>query len=266
MDWIHHHLDEVTSTNDWTLAWLKSHALDVPIIVTTDRQTHGRGQRSKRWEAPAKSGVAMSVAVPRSRWPEAAFGPVTFSMEVALAVLRALRAASPQMRLEAAPDVHPPGELLLKWPNDVLAKVDGRWAKLAGILIENQWRGNTWVSSVVGVGVNVRAHPHLAEGHATSLHDVWGEAPSPAELAQSIAHELLRMAPGPGTSAAYHENLAGLGVRRAYVVNGRTVWGVLEGIDANGQAHFTWEPSSTTDGMAMPRRHLDVGDVGWVWS
>lgn len=264
MDWIHHHLDDVTSTNDWALAWLKSHPNDLPMVVTADHQTHGRGQRTKRWEAPAKSGVAMSVALPRSRWPEAAFGPATFNMEVALAVLRVLRAAKPEASPEASPDAPP--ELLLKWPNDVLGRCGGQWSKLAGILIENQWRGNAWASAVVGVGINVHAHPEPNEGRATSLQHMWGEVPAPAALAESIAHELLHMTPGPGTSDAYHENLAGLGIRRAYVVNGRTVWGVLEGIDANGQAHFTWETPNFPDGMALPRRQMDVGDVGWVWS
>jgi BirA family biotin operon repressor/biotin-[acetyl-CoA-carboxylase] ligase len=47
-----------------------------------------------------------------------------------------------------------PGVCRLKWPNDVL--LDGR--KVAGILVE-QRRGGPSRSLIVGVGVNVNAHP-----------------------------------------------------------------------------------------------------------
>ena len=53
----------------------------------------------------------------------------------------------------------------LKWPNDVLVERQ----KIAGVLIENQWKGNNLFSSIIGVGLNVN-QTHFEYGfNATSM-------------------------------------------------------------------------------------------------
>ena len=53
----------------------------------------------------------------------------------------------------------------LKWPNDVLVERQ----KIAGVLIENQWKGNNLFSSIIGVGLNVN-QTHFEYGFdATSM-------------------------------------------------------------------------------------------------
>ena len=55
-------------------------------------------------------------------------------------------------------------DLLIKWPNDIMLK----GAKAGGILIENSWRGNSWSSAAIGIGLNLAGTPPFP--NATRLH------------------------------------------------------------------------------------------------
>ena len=53
----------------------------------------------------------------------------------------------------------------LKWPNDIY--VDTK--KIAGILIENQWKGSDIYASIIGIGINVNQIRFSNNLNATSL-------------------------------------------------------------------------------------------------
>ena len=79
----------------------------------------------------------------------------------------------------------------LKWPNDLLAFHDGRWAKLGGILIEIASTGNGAAAAVIGIGLNVasgegRAHVDQATIDLASL----GSAASRNQVLASVLEEL----------------------------------------------------------------------------
>ena len=100
--------------------------------------------------------------------------------------------------LHETASLHAPG-LQIKWPNDLLAfpprngegdhpKGDGGvGAKLAGILLEREGE-----SVVVGFGVNLAAHPRLADRPATSLAALAGAAPEPAPFLEQLAEAFAR--------------------------------------------------------------------------
>lgn len=73
--------------------------------------------------------------------------------------------------------------LVLKWPNDLLAG----GSKLAGILLEREGE-----AVVVGFGVNLAAHPDLADRPSTSVAALAGAAPQPAAFAQALAEAFAR--------------------------------------------------------------------------
>ena len=105
----------------------------------------------RQWEAPAGSGLALSVLlrpteVSDSRW-------TWIPLLAGVAAARAVR------------DVAPGLDVRLKWPNDV--EIDGR--KLAGILVERvETAGGP--AAVVGIGLNVAMTPdQLPIPTATSL-------------------------------------------------------------------------------------------------
>lgn len=115
------------------------------LVVSADRQTAGRGRAGRSWQAPPRSGLAVSVllrpAAPRETWG-------WLPLLTGVAVVGSL---TPITGLD----------LRLKWPNDVL--VGDR--KLAGILAEV-----VDDAVVVGLGLNVSLRAdELPVETATSL-------------------------------------------------------------------------------------------------
>jgi BirA family biotin operon repressor/biotin-[acetyl-CoA-carboxylase] ligase len=125
-------------------------------VHATEHQTAGRGRLDREWEAPAGSGLAMSVLlrptdVDDVRWT---WIPLLTGVAVATAVS------------EVAPQL----DVRLKWPNDVeVASADGAWRKLAGILVE-RIETPTGPAAVVGIGLNIAmTADQLPVPNATSL-------------------------------------------------------------------------------------------------
>lgn len=113
------------------------------FVCLAEFQTRGRGRRGRSWLMPPGSGIGLSVAWQFERPPAglSALGPAA-----GLAARRALR----DLGFEA------PG---LKWPNDLV------WAggKLGGVLVELRAEGHGPAQVVVGVGINDRLRPGLAD-------------------------------------------------------------------------------------------------------
>lgn len=131
---------EVHTRLDSTMARAKTLAMSgAPsgTMVLCDEQTAGRGRLGRRWQAPARTALLVSVILRPStrrgvaldeRASECSAGPVRggwiLGTASALALVRAVD--------ELAPKVCPRGKVVLKWPNDVLIGD----AKLAGVLVE----------------------------------------------------------------------------------------------------------------------------------
>lgn len=168
---VHEHHEEIGSTNDRALAWLREGTAPHGTVITADRQTAGRGRRGRSWQCAPGDGLLVSVILrPGSLRDPQRFGAL------GLAVAVGLRAGLPTF--------DPP--VALKWPNDLL--VGGR--KLGGILCEARWVGDA-PEVVVGFGINVRPgaiDPTLADV-ATSLHSC-GAALGRASVLVEVLHAL----------------------------------------------------------------------------
>ncbi|GAB3585133.1 biotin--[acetyl-CoA-carboxylase] ligase [Leifsonia lichenia] len=108
-------LPEAGSTNDVVVA----RAAELPdlAVVLTDNQTGGRGRLGRVWVSPPGKAIAVSVLIKPADLPVESFG--WFPLIAGLAMSRALNPLVP-------------GEVEVKWPNDVL--IDGN--KVCGILTE----------------------------------------------------------------------------------------------------------------------------------
>jgi BirA family transcriptional regulator, biotin operon repressor / biotin---[acetyl-CoA-carboxylase] ligase len=111
-------------------------------VLVAEEQTAGRGRLDRRWSAPARSGIFLSMllrpgqdGVPRERW---GWLPLLVGVAAGSALSRAAEV-----------------EVRLKWPNDLLVTVDGEERKLGGILAELAGAGGTGDAVVVGIGLNV---------------------------------------------------------------------------------------------------------------
>ncbi len=139
--------DAIGSTNVEARALLRAGAPSGSLVLA-DEQTEGRGRLGRRWAAPPRSGLALSLCL---RLP-ASFPLYTAPVAAVLAVGAVVR--------DVVGD-----RATLKWPNDVL--VDG--LKVSGILIEVESTAPGW-SIVVGVGLNVYAAPDLPNATALAAH------------------------------------------------------------------------------------------------
>jgi BirA family biotin operon repressor/biotin-[acetyl-CoA-carboxylase] ligase len=143
-------VDETGSTNDDALAAARGGAPH-GALFGAETQSRGRGRRGSEWHSQPGAGLWFSVVL-RPRL--AAEDAPALSLCAGLSVRKAVSA-------------HTSDQVLVKWPNDVLA--GGR--KIAGVLIESQVSGSKLGSVVVGIGLNVeqRAFPAELSNIATSL-------------------------------------------------------------------------------------------------
>jgi BirA family biotin operon repressor/biotin-[acetyl-CoA-carboxylase] ligase len=149
-DWPIEIVEETGSTNADLMAQMKalprkSSALPRPIVRVAYLQTAGRGRRGRPWYAEPGNALLFSVACVLPRPLEGLAG---LSLAVGVALVDGLRSLP----------VAGPGQIALKWPNDVLLEGD----KLAGILIETAWSTDYASAVVIGIGTNVKGADELA--------------------------------------------------------------------------------------------------------
>lgn len=145
-----HWAKHTESTNDDALAAARAGAPH-GAIFGAESQSRGRGRRGSEWTSAAGAGLWFSLVVRANLRAETAPG---LALAAGLAVRHAVAT-----RVVA--------KVLVKWPNDVLA----RDRKLAGVLVESQVSGAELTYAIVGIGLNV-SQPDFPEGlqrSATSL-------------------------------------------------------------------------------------------------
>jgi BirA family biotin operon repressor/biotin-[acetyl-CoA-carboxylase] ligase len=109
-------------------------------VVIAEEQTAGRGRDGRTWRSPP-GGVWLGMLL-RPPLP----APGVLSLRVGLVVADIVEAT-----LGVRPTSLTSPRARLKWPNDVL--VDDR--KVAGVLCESRWQGDTLQWLGVGIGINV---------------------------------------------------------------------------------------------------------------
>jgi BirA family biotin operon repressor/biotin-[acetyl-CoA-carboxylase] ligase len=170
--------------------------------------------------------------------------PFSLNLAVSLAVIEGIESALPRMATRG---------LEVKWPNDIMMK--GR--KAGGILIENSWRGSSWASAVIGVGLNVFGTAPYP--NATRLLTTNEDANALSQLQSAILKRLNNRLSELNSPKAllrqYHERLLGWGQRQRWQFDGQEIRGVLEGVDLDGRLCVLGK-----DGMQC---HAP-GEVGWL--
>jgi BirA family biotin operon repressor/biotin-[acetyl-CoA-carboxylase] ligase len=164
---VHHRVTDSTSLRARELA-----AGGAPhgTLVTASEQTAGRGRQGRTWVAPAGHALLMSVVL-RDLDERAALVPLTAAVALC-SVLDDMDGL--------------PGEVGIKWPNDVW--IDQR--KVAGILVEGRPQDG-W--AVLGIGVNALSaaedFPEDLRETATSVAMAGGSA-TPAILLEALLESL----------------------------------------------------------------------------
>ncbi len=186
---------EIGSTNDRARAALREPDGE-GLAVVADLQTSGRGRRGRAWISPAGVNLAASVAL-RPRLEGGQIG--LLGIAAALAVRDACAALAPD------------GDLLIRWPNDVVTDAGD---KVAGLLVETAVGNGRLIDAVIGSGVNVNWR------RAEMPPDIAARATSLAELA---GRDLDRVALLEALLGALDAEVAGLERGESPVVRFRAV-------------------------------------------
>jgi BirA family biotin operon repressor/biotin-[acetyl-CoA-carboxylase] ligase len=187
-------------------------------VIMAGEQTAGRGRLKRRWLSPPGN-IALSVIL----YPDVSSLPYLI-MIASLAVVRSIEVVT---GLKAR----------IKWPNDVL--IAGR--KVAGILIENEVRGNRVACAVIGIGINVNIKPSnldAASVLATSLGDELDKNVSPADVVRQLLVEMerlyLALPDGEDVYQEWRDRLDTLGKRVCVISGGTRLEGIAESVDRSG--------------------------------
>ncbi len=216
---------EIDSTNSYLMQAAGPLPQKICVAVTTN-QTAGRGRHGKTWDAPAGSGLCLSVAYTYAKQPQ---NLAALTLAVGLAAVSALQAIGID-------------GVKIKWPNDLVVNDQ----KLGGILTEVQQQADAGVTVVTGIGINLalpdemRVRPADWSDGIADLSSLRDDVTSPAELAGVLITLLYRtferfhLDGFPSFAARWREHdwLSGRAVR--IETAGREVVGIAAGIDDAG--------------------------------
>lgn len=202
--------------------------------VVAASQGKGRGRGVSKWHDSPGNSVLLSVLL---RWPL----PVKESFDVNRWICSRLSSVLPAL-------------VAFKWPNDLM--VGDR--KLGGMLIENHWGSSGIKSSVLGLGINVRAsQTDLARSISMETLGVEGEVMHwVQEIIAALRPQALEFADVPALRKDYDQLLWGRNQWQNYMVDGVQFEARVAYVQPSG--HLGLE---LKDGTVA---HYDLDTVRWV--
>lgn len=196
------------------------------LLVYTDFQSAGRGQRGTVWQAEPGQNVMMSVVLNTS------YVPVNKQFDLSVAAALGVYSGLDSLGVQ---------DLSVKWPNDLYLQDK----KLGGILIESSIREGKLKSSIIGIGLNVNQRDHLPE-RAVSLA-LAGYNYSRDEvicaLCEGIEKYVLLLKKGQDLRQEYYRVMLGYQKERTFASEGITFQGVIVGIGESGELLVTSDHS-----------------------
>ncbi|GAA4401993.1 biotin--[acetyl-CoA-carboxylase] ligase [Nibrella viscosa] len=217
------YLPTCQSTNDVAADSISRSEPEEGLVILTDHQTAGRGQRGNHWEAQAGQNLTFSLIL-RPFFLNAT-EQFWLNMAISLGIADALEPLTGAM-------------LRIKWPNDIY--LDNQ--KLGGILIENTLQGYSIAWSVIGIGLNIN-QTQFRFPTATSLlqrFPVEEEYNRPALLTtvlERLEQRYLQLRTGQLAllKASYLQRLFRYQEEHDFVAHNERFRGSIVGVDATGR-------------------------------
>jgi len=143
-------LDAIDSTNDFLKVLSKKQVVENFTVVVARNQTKGKGQMGSTWDSESGKNLIMSVLIKDVLKD---VGEIYhLNVAIALSVVQLLK----EFDLP---------KLSIKWPNDIMSDTK----KTCGILIENSFKSDNKIESVVGICLNVNQNEFHNLPKATSM-------------------------------------------------------------------------------------------------
>lgn len=214
-------LPKCHSTNTIAADFIANKQAADGMLITTEHQTAGRGQRGNSWETAAGKNLTFSLIL------KPTFLQVQEQFYLTIITSLAI--------YDLLTDLLP-GGLSVKWPNDLYHYQH----KLGGILIENIIKNTTFEWSVLGIGLNVNQKVFQATT-ATSLALAAGREFNRAELLPKLVSRLegrylqLRRGDRQELRKEYLSKLYWLGEKHTFRAAGQEFSGKIIGVDQHGR-------------------------------
>ncbi len=236
------HVPTCGSTNDLAISLLQQSKAVEGTVVITDHQTAGRGQRGNQWQAEPLQNLTFSIVL------KPVFLPVKDQFYLTICTALAI---CDYLYAKALPVVK------IKWPNDILYQKK----KICGILIENQIQGQGIVSSIIGIGINVKQQI-FQSSMATSLYNLTKQDYNLSEeLLHLFSHLearylMLRSGKKSELMQNYLDHLFQINETHTYQSKNGLFKGVILGIDEWGKLRV-----ETDDGV----QPFDLKEISYVF-
>jgi BirA family biotin operon repressor/biotin-[acetyl-CoA-carboxylase] ligase len=221
-------LSAINSTNDYLKQLVATCYVENLTVVVTENQTSGRGQMGAKWNAEPSKNLTFSILV-KDLLLQANH---IFNLNVAIAV----------SIMQALDDFTIPG-ICIKWPNDILAGNK----KVGGVLIENSFKNDGEIYSVIGIGLNVNQMnfdnlPKASSLAATANREFEKDEVMTAIIKNIIrnANKLLNKDVKPLWDA-YHSRLFKKDVPMPFESDGKQFMGIIKGVSQNGSLEVLLE-------------------------
>lgn len=144
-------LNSIDSTNTYAMQQIKAKLAEHGTVYFAYTQTNGRGSRGKSWYSQTGSNIMISAVLDTS-W---------LNIQKQFLLSAAMGLATHDFLDN---QVH--NDIAIKWTNDIYYQNK----KIAGILVENNIKGNKMQWSIVGIGININQTIfHDSIPNATSL-------------------------------------------------------------------------------------------------
>ncbi|CAM4419416.1 biotin--[acetyl-CoA-carboxylase] ligase [Flavobacterium terrigena] len=225
-------LPAIDSTNSYLKELTTKQTVDNFTVVVAENQTNGRGQRGANWEVENGKNLTFSVLIKDVLLN---FEEV-FNLNVVVAV--SLFQTFSNLKIP---------NLAIKWANDILADKK----KICGILIENQFKSNSEILSIIGIGINVNQENFSNLPQASSLKNISGQEWSKEEVLLTFLNQFqnnINLYKNEGAKyfwEVYHENLFKKNVPMAFENASETKFmGIIKQVLPNGLLQIELEDDS----------------------
>ena len=225
--------DTLDSTNVYAAELIANKKPSSGTVIDTAHQTHGHGQKDRKWWSPARLNITLSVIL-RPEWLliERQF---LLNVMTSLALVRTIQEYTTR-------------KVEVKWPNDVYVK--GK--KISGILIQNGIQGKKIQHSIIGIGLNVnqRIWPDDVQ-NPTSLSLISKSEinlePVKEKLLSNLGLEYQHIKSKPDTAIKrYVDLLYKKNILTTFYLDQEEVQGVIKTIDDYGRLIIETEQGSRT--------------------
>ncbi|RAR50901.1 biotin--[acetyl-CoA-carboxylase] ligase [Flavobacterium lacus] len=224
-------LSAIHSTNDYLKELMSKQVVDNFTIIVSDSQTNGKGQMGSVWQSDFGKNLTFSILV---KDLIVDFKQLyTLNIVVSLAVISVLE----QYKIPS---------ITVKWPNDIMSGNH----KIGGILIENSFKSNGEVFSIVGIGLNVNQIKFENLPNASSLQLKTGVNYDLGAMLQELCLSIKQFVIKIDLQSdliwnLYHQKLFKIGIPMAFEnVKGEKFMGIIQHVSPNGLLNVLLENDS----------------------